>query len=126
MIAGIWSITFTVVDLDRAVRFYEQTLGLSKKYQFRDYAGFSCGGIEIGLKTWGELEAPRQGEASIELLVKDVDAEYHDLIEKGVRFSDKPEDTPWGGRAASFTDPDGNIFQLTQIDWRRYFQAAAR
>jgi len=32
-----------------------------KKYEFKDYAGFDCGGIEIGLKTWGELENPRKG-----------------------------------------------------------------
>ena len=32
---------------------------MQKKYEFKDYAVFDCGGIEIGLKTWGELEEPR-------------------------------------------------------------------
>lgn len=61
MIKQIRDVTLTVADLERAVRFYEGTLGLMKKYQFSDYAGFECGGVELGLKTWGGLELPREG-----------------------------------------------------------------
>jgi len=60
MIKRIWDITLTVSDLKNAIDFYENILGLTKKYEFADYAGFDCGGIEIGLKTWGQLENPRE------------------------------------------------------------------
>ncbi|OQX92436.1 MAG: hypothetical protein B6D58_02940 [candidate division Zixibacteria bacterium 4484_95] len=73
MIKRIWDITLTVSDLGRAVSFYENILGLQKKYEFRDYAGFDCGGVEIGLKTWGELEKPRKGEPCINFIVDDID-----------------------------------------------------
>jgi len=53
VIKRIWDVTFTVSDLRRAIWFYEEVLGLQKKYEFKDYAGFDCGGVEIGLKTWG-------------------------------------------------------------------------
>jgi hypothetical protein len=33
---------------------------------------------------------------------------------------------PWGGKQATFTDPDGNILELTQIKWEKYFDVAAK
>ena len=125
MIKRIWDVTFTVSDLRRAVRFYEEVLGLQKKYEFKDYAGFDCGGVEIGLKTWGGLEKPRKGEPCVNFLVEDVDEAYKTLRQRGVAFLKEPDDTPWGGRIALFTDPDGNLLQITQIDWKRYFAACA-
>ena len=125
MIKRIWDVTFTVSDLGRAIWFYEEVLGLQKKYEFQDYAGFDCGGVEIGLKTWGGLEKPRKGEPCVNFLVEDVDEAYKTLRQRGVTFLKEPDDTPWGGRIALFTDPDGNLLQITQIDWKRYFAACA-
>jgi catechol 2,3-dioxygenase-like lactoylglutathione lyase family enzyme len=62
MIRRLWDVTLTVADLKESARFYGEVLGLQKKYEFGDYGGFDCGGVEIGLKTWGEQEEPRQGE----------------------------------------------------------------
>jgi predicted enzyme related to lactoylglutathione lyase len=126
MITHIWSVTLTVSDLERAIDFYENKLGLTKKYQFNDYAGFQCGGSEIGVKTWGELHPPREGEPCIDLAVVDVDETYRSMLSKGVEFSKPPENAPWGSRIATFKDPDGNTLQLTQIDWERYRKISAR
>ena len=49
MIKTVWCVTFYVSDLKRAAKFYEETLGLEKKYEFSSYVGFECGGVEIGL-----------------------------------------------------------------------------
>jgi catechol 2,3-dioxygenase-like lactoylglutathione lyase family enzyme len=124
MISHIWAVTLTVSDLERAVRFYEGTLGLSKKYQFGDYAGFECGGVEIGVKTWGSCEPPRRGEPCIDLAVHNLDEAYKTLPSSGVEFLKPPEDAQWGARIAVFRDPDGNTLQLTQVDWSRYFEVA--
>jgi len=120
MIGRIWAVTLTVADLDRAMHFYEGVLGLAKKYTFQDYSGFDCGGVEIGLKTWGGLEKPRKGEPCIDLLVESVDESYHILRAKGVDFVTEPRDTSWGERIGSFRDPDGNTLQLTEIKWEKY------
>lgn len=125
MISRVWSVTLTVSDLDRAVGFYENTLGLTLKYRFGDYAGFDCGGVEIGLKTWGEMEAPREGEPCIDLAVDNVNECFEALTEKGVEFTRGPEDVPWGARIAVLKDPDGNTLQLTEIDWAAYLKAAS-
>jgi predicted enzyme related to lactoylglutathione lyase len=125
MITHIWAITLTVADLEKATTFYEKALGLTKKYRFGDYVGFDCGGVEIGLKTWGDLEPPREGEPCVDLAVESVDAAYETLSSRGVEFVKEPEDVQWGARVALFKDPDGNTLQLTEIDWNRYLQAAA-
>jgi lactoylglutathione lyase len=125
MIRRIWDVTLTVTDLSQAVAFYRDLLGLPLKYQFPDYAGFDVGGVELGLKTWGGKEPPREGEPVVNFLVDDVDRAFQELSAKGVRFTKAPEDTPWGGRIALFQDPDGNTLQLTQIDWKKYFSACA-
>ncbi|RLE28358.1 bleomycin resistance protein [Candidatus Acetothermia bacterium] len=126
MIRRIWDVTLTVADLSRAVAFYRDVLGLPLKYRFPDYAGFDLGGVELGLKTWGGMEPPRNGEPVVNFLVDDVDRACRGLSARGVKFTKDPEDTPWGSRIALFRDPDGNTLQLTQIDWRKYFSAYAR
>ena len=125
MLKRIWDVTLTVSDLKQAADFYERVLGLQKKYEFSDYVGFECGGVEIGLKTWGELERPRAGEPCINFLVDDLDESHRVLKDKGVSFTKEPQDAVWGSRFAVFQDRDGNTLQLTQVDWGKYFAACA-
>ncbi|MBC7264596.1 MAG: VOC family protein [Chloroflexi bacterium] len=124
MILRVWDITFTVSDLERGVNFYENILGLAKKYQFATYAGFDCGGVEIGLQPGTPIRTP-ESTPCVNFLVRDVDEAYQVLRERGVQFLQEPHDTPWGGRIALFVDPDGHPLQLVQIDWRKYFAVCA-
>lgn len=121
MLTRIWDVTLTVSDLKKAVNFYENILRLQKKYEYNDYAGFDCGGVEIGLKTWGEMEKPRKGEPCVNFSVDNIDMVYSSLKENGVIFVEYPKDAQWGAKIALFADPDGNILQISQIDWQRYF-----
>ena len=124
MLLRVWDVTFTVSNLERAVDFYEHILKLPKKYQYTTYAGFDCGGLEIGLAP-GEGPADQTGMPCLSFMVRDVDAVYQTLCGRGVRFLKEPHDTAWGSRIALFTDPDGNVLQLVQIDWPRYFSVSA-
>ena len=125
MIKRIWDITLTVGDLKKAIDFYGSVLGLQKKYEFMDYAGFDCGGVELGLKTWGEMEKPRKGERCINFLVESIDEAYKSLQQRGVKIIEGPKETLWGARIFLFEDPDGNILQMTEVDWEKYFKACA-
>ena len=31
-----------------------------------------------------------------------------------------------GGRQATFTDPDGNVLEIVQINWEKYFDVSAK
>jgi catechol 2,3-dioxygenase-like lactoylglutathione lyase family enzyme len=126
MIKTVWSITFHVSNLEKAAKFYEETLGLEKKYEYSSYVGFECGGVEIGLApkiTEGQkvsLVSP-----SVEFLVDDAEKVYKELKNKGVNFIKELHEEPWGGKQATFTDPDGNILEIAQINWKKYFTVSA-
>ncbi|MEM3580477.1 MAG: VOC family protein [Candidatus Bathyarchaeia archaeon] len=118
--------TFYVSDLKKATQFYEKVLGLEKKYEYSSYVGFECGGVEIGLiprLKEGECVAPIS--PSVEFLVDDVENFYNELKRKGVKFVKDLHEEPWGGKQATFTDPDGNILEIVQINWEKYFSVSA-
>ena len=71
------------------------------------------------------MEKPRKGEPCINFLVENIDDAYKSLQQKGVKVIEGPKETLWGSRILLFEDPDGNILQLTEIDWRKYFKACA-
>ena len=127
MIKTIWSITFRVSDLPRATDFYENVLGLRRKYAFSTYVGFECGNVEIGLiPSLDEKSTVNSESPSVQLLVDDVDRVYNSLKSRGVRFVKELHDETWGGKQATFCDPDGHILEITQIEWDRYFSVAAK
>jgi catechol 2,3-dioxygenase-like lactoylglutathione lyase family enzyme len=116
MIKNVWSITFHVSNLEKAAKFYEETLGLEKKYEYSSYVGFECGGVEIGLAPKiieGQKVSPVS--PSVQFLVDDVEKVYRELKNKGVNFIKELHEEPWGGKQATFTDLDGNVLEITQI-----------
>jgi lactoylglutathione lyase len=127
MIKTVWCITFYVSDLKKAKKFYQETLGLEKKYEYSSYVGFECGGVEIGLipKPKGEQKAS-QTSPSVEFLVDNVDKAYEELKSKGVKFIKELHDEAWGGRQATFTDPDGHVLEIAQINWEKYFDISVK
>jgi uncharacterized glyoxalase superfamily protein PhnB len=113
MIKTVWCITFYVSNLE-------------KKYEYSSYVGFECGGVEIGLtpKLTEEQKVSRLSP-SVEFLVDDAKKVYDELKNKGVKFIKELHEEPWGGKQATFTDPDGNILEITQINWKKYFTVSA-
>jgi catechol 2,3-dioxygenase-like lactoylglutathione lyase family enzyme len=99
---------------------------LEKKYEYSSYVGFECGGVEIGLipkpKDEGKLGPP---SSSVEFLVDDVAKVYKEFKIKSVKIVKELHDEPWGGREATFADPDGNIIEIVQINWEKYFSISA-
>jgi catechol 2,3-dioxygenase-like lactoylglutathione lyase family enzyme len=126
MINNVRCITLSVSDLKAAIDFYGKTLGLIKKYEYSSYVGFQCGGLEIGLRPGRKEKEHIEDAPSIEFLVDDVDTIYKILKKKGVNFVKEPHDEPWGGREASFLDPDGNLLEIVQINWKKYFEVSVK
>jgi predicted enzyme related to lactoylglutathione lyase len=104
---------FWVSDMERAVAFYRDALGLPMRMRHEDtWAEFEAGGIRIGLHGAGEGPSPHGGTAVF--LVDDLDLARASLAERGVAFEDHLGEVPGYARYASFADPDGNSMQLIE------------
>jgi catechol 2,3-dioxygenase-like lactoylglutathione lyase family enzyme len=111
-----------VVDMQRARRFYEQTLELpAPRVRANGEALYDAGGAEFALYPRGT--PTRADHTALSFEVRDLDAEMAALRARGVRFEDYdlPGLQTAGGvcvlgadRAAWFRDPEGNILCLHQ------------
>jgi len=113
MIKGLCNITFPVSDLKQTVNFYEKILGLKKRFEGSAVVIYDCG-IELAFEPGG-TKGKKGDHPYIFLEVANVDAEYRELMDKGVKFRSAPKDEQWGGRTASLADPDGNKVVLVQF-----------
>lgn len=126
MIKTVWCVSFYVSDLQKAAKFYGEVLGLEKKYEYSSYVGFECGGVEIGLiPKLEEAKKVSPLSPSVEFLVDDVEKVCDELKKRGVKFIKELHEEPWGGRQATFTDLDGNILEIVQLNWEKYFNVSA-
>ena len=78
-------------DLDRAVAFYRDTLGMRFLFQAPPaLAFFDCGGIRIMLDAVKEKDTDERISSMIYYKVADINATYETLVSRGVTFISKP------------------------------------
>jgi len=105
---------FWVRDMDRAVAFYGDALGLAMRMRHGDdWAEFEAGGIRIGLHGAGSDEGVPHGGTAV-FLVEDLDLAKASLEGRGVAFEEHLGEVPGYARYASFEDPDGNSMQIIE------------
>src|SRR3954449_4764083 len=126
-----------VHDQDEALAFYTQKLGmevqsdvtLPEMGDFRWLVVGPPGQDDIGINLMAIPGAPIMDDATgkqvrelmskgfagtVFLTTEDVQADYEELSARGVEFSEKPEQRPYG-IDCGFRDPSGNSFRLTQV-----------
>lgn len=111
------------VDLDRARKFYADTLGLTViEEQADEMLRFSFAG-ETELTVYRTREDAGSGHTEAGWEVDDIDAVVAELRDVGIEFDefdlgegmrteDGIIDLPGVGRGAWFRDPDGNVLSL--------------
>jgi predicted enzyme related to lactoylglutathione lyase len=107
-----------VTDLERAVAFYEGTLGLALEQISTEhgYASLSGGPVSLRLAVARPDQQDLIGRhTGIGLACSDLEAEHARLSGVGVPFPMPPARMPWGGFIALVADPDGNVLYLDQI-----------
>jgi len=114
-LAKIGQIAIPVTDIDRAVAFYRDVLGMKFLFQAAPGLGFfDCGGVRLMLDLPAREQAGRGGV--IYYKVDDLQAAFDTLSKRGVTVEAKPhliarmtDHELW---MAFFRDPDENAFAL--------------
>lgn len=126
----ISQVTLVVTSQRRALEFFLEKVGFETKTDVTSPAGYrwvTVGpkGQDLELALWevGSATDPVQKEWSknwapakappLVLRVPDCRKTYEELSARGVEFPQTPKEYPWGW-AATFQDPDGNLFSISQ------------
>ena len=111
-----------IEDPKRSKAFYEKVFGAPAVHEDDDAVAFEFENVIVNLlKTDAAHElidpAPvggRDADSRFQLTiwVDDTDAVASQLADLGVELLNGPMDRGWGVRTASFTDPDGHIWEV--------------
>ena len=120
-----------VVNKAKALEFYTQAVGFDKKTDVTGPNGYryvTVGpkdqNLELALWEVGSATDPSLARSSkqwapglsppVGITVGDCVAAHKELSGRGVHFVMPPTENPWA-TVATFQDPDGNLFMLTQF-----------
>lgn len=124
-------ITLGVDDLERAVAFYRDGLGLptkgivGKEFEHGAVAFFELQhGVQLAVWPRASLAhdtgLPQTPPSATELSLghnvnsrEEVDAVFAEARAAGARVVKEPEEAFWGGYTAYFQDPDGHLWEIT-------------
>ena len=122
----------TVNDVDEAIAFYGDALGLkvvndvaSGEYRWVTLGSDAQPGLGIVLSEPHAGRSQADGDAMQELLAKgvlpmlvfssdDIDATFETVRASGAEVLQEPIDQPWGPRDCAFRDPSGNTVRISQ------------
>jgi catechol 2,3-dioxygenase-like lactoylglutathione lyase family enzyme len=119
---SVGAITLFVEDRGRAKTFYERVFDGSVVNEDEQSVAFRFENMIVNLLESGaapELIAPARVAAAatgsrfqLTIWVENTDAVCAELAARGVELLNGPVDRDWGLRTASFTDPDGHIWEV--------------
>jgi catechol 2,3-dioxygenase-like lactoylglutathione lyase family enzyme len=93
-----------VSDMDAAVRFYRDTLGMTLLFHSPFWSEFDTGETKLALHPASEENLA--GSVQLGLGVEDLDRFHADAVARGISFSSEPRELH-GSRIARFRDLDG-------------------
>ncbi|MGS2749663.1 VOC family protein [Bacillus zanthoxyli] len=104
-----------VKDLDKAITFYKEKLGLSLLFNTDNMAFFECNGLRLFLSL-PEKEEFAQSSSVIYFQVEKIKETYEDLLSKKIVFIDEPHIVSKMGQTETwmtfFNDTEGNTHAL--------------
>jgi catechol 2,3-dioxygenase-like lactoylglutathione lyase family enzyme len=120
MVTGVQDAYYNVKDMERAVAFYRDVLGLTVSQADPHFTAFDVDGFRFALHWTGGADVPAvpadahgaHAGATVTFRVADADAARQRLSAAWVRITGY-SDNPWG-KIVTFADPDGNIVKLME------------
>lgn len=106
-------IHYGTLDLDQAVEFYQNLLGLKLLFKVEEWAEFDLDGQRLALRRVDRWEPESPAGAMVHLETHSIELVVEVLKNKGVRFVQDIQELPYG-KLAAFLDPDGNRLGLYQ------------
>jgi lactoylglutathione lyase len=94
-----------VADMDRAVKFYRDVIGLPLKFQSPGWSEFATG--ETSLALHPASESKPAGSVELGLTVDDATKFHQEMTAKGVKFTMPLTKQDWGRVLTQFVDVDG-------------------
>jgi predicted enzyme related to lactoylglutathione lyase len=94
-----------VADMNKAVKFYRDVLGLQLNFESPGWSEFVTGETTLALHPASEKNPA--GKVELGFTVADVEAFYREMTAKGVLFSMPPKKQDFGGVLAQFVDSEG-------------------
>jgi lactoylglutathione lyase len=94
-----------VTDMNKAVKFYRDMLGLQLKFESPGWSEFVTGQTTLALHPASEMNPA--GKVELGFTVTDVETFYRETSAKGVLFSMAPKKQDFGGVLAQFVDSEG-------------------
>jgi lactoylglutathione lyase len=121
---SVGAITLFVEDPRRSQSFYEEVFDLPVIWEDEDSAVFRFENTIVNLLKIpaardliepGSVAGREAGSRfQLTIWVDDTDAVSAELAKRGVELLNGPMNREWGMRTASFTDPDGHIWEVAQ------------
>ncbi|MEO6858769.1 MAG: VOC family protein [Solirubrobacteraceae bacterium] len=114
LVTGVDFVSVPIRDLDQAVEFYGNTLGLRRSAYVPDrgFAEFETGNVTLSLANFERMGREHHVNANpVALHVEDMEAARSQLEAAGVNFVGDTFDTGVC-HMAFFSDPDGNSLML--------------
>ena len=101
-------ITIPSIDLEKSIPFY-QKMGLKVIVDVRpNYARFECPDGDSTFSIHKVDELPKGDGIYVYFECENLDSFVNELVEKGIKFDEMPEDRFWKWREARLKDLDGN------------------
>jgi lactoylglutathione lyase len=94
-----------VADMNRAVKFYRDVLGLQLKFESPEWSEFVTGETTLALHP-ASAKKPA-GTIELGFSVPDIQKFHQDMLAKGVQFTMPPTQQDFGGELAQFVDSEG-------------------
>jgi predicted enzyme related to lactoylglutathione lyase len=94
-----------VADMDRAVKFYRDVLGLPLKFQSPGWSEFVTGDTVLALHPASEKNPP--GSVELGFNVANLEEFYQQMTANGVHFTMPPAKQEFGALLAQFVDSEG-------------------
>lgn len=106
-------------DLSASLEFFESAIGLRRIADFPDEelpaADFDLGTTRLRIYTWTK-DFKRAGHSGLLIAMPDLDAAVARVKSAGYPAGEIRRE-PWGAHVSTLVDPDGNLFDLIDLQY---------